>query len=60
MLNSEESMLQVTAVDPDPDAFPIVYTIDSVVFHKHSSTIEQVKKTESNDDIINASPCSFS
>jgi hypothetical protein len=36
--------LQVTAVDPDPEAFPIVYSVDSVVFHKHSSTVEQVKK----------------
>jgi hypothetical protein len=33
----------VTAVDPDPDAFPIVYSVESVVFHKHSSTMEQVE-----------------
>jgi hypothetical protein len=36
-------LVQVTAVDPDPEAFPIVYSVDSVVFHKHSSTVEQVK-----------------
>ena len=32
---------QVSAVDPDPDAFPILYTVESVVFHKHSSTSEK-------------------
>jgi hypothetical protein len=36
-------LVQVTAVDPDPEAFPIVYSVDSVVFHKHSSTVEQVE-----------------
>jgi hypothetical protein len=43
--------LQVTAVDPDPEAFPIVYSVDSVVFHKHSSTVEQVKFVPQKDDI---------
>lgn len=34
-------LTKVTAVDPDPDAFPIVYSVESVVFHKHSSADEQ-------------------